>query len=78
MKSIVSAYFLTGKRSVICDRLRRYMKSLDDQYRNFLNKLLDRGSEDVNRRPVHFAVRSRAKKRTIRSKNTRQVSYIYK
>ena len=78
MKSIVSAFLLTGKRMVIGDKLRRYMKTLEEQYRNFLNKLLDRGSEDVNRRPVHFAVRSRAKKRTIRSQTTRQVSYIYK
>ena len=72
---MVKTFFNDGKRMSINAKFKRYMKNSVEQYKKFLKRLLNRDTDNINTRPVHYAVRSRAQRKTIRSKPTRAVSY---
>ena len=72
---MVATFLRDGKRMAINAKFKRYMKYSVEQYKKFLRNLLNRDTDDFNTRPVHYSVRSRALRKTIRSKPTRAVSY---
>lgn len=46
MQAVVNAYLLTGKVASLHDRCRRFMTRMVTQYHRFLDRLLERNTED--------------------------------
>ena len=59
MQEVVNAYLFTGKVNDLHDRCRRFMNRMVNQYKRFLNRLLERDRVDDEKQSDISTIRYR-------------------